>query len=188
MFKQNMYDWILHHWQVVQLPISNYCTKVPINGHTKNQFPQAVIESVYQRTSQQHGELTKKGGLKEAQEKPNNIIISEYMIRHTFPPWLNNMSSHHKVMCGYYCCISSNFIYLSLLIWIDFHLKKLKYHILYSQNIMWGKMTSRIYATYNNYVIPHGNHVYKTTTNLFMATMYTFESEKNDLCHCNCVF
>ena len=71
-----MYDWILQHSQVVQLPISNDCTKVPINGHTKNQFPQAVIVSVYQRTSQHHGESTKKAGLKEAQEKPNNITIS----------------------------------------------------------------------------------------------------------------
>ena len=53
---------------------------------------------------------------------------------------------------------------------------------------MYGEMEIRMYDTYNSYVMPHGNHVYKTTTDIIVATMCTFESDKYDLHHWKCVF
>ena len=33
--KKSLYNWIMHHPQVVQSPIFNYCLKVKIDGHTE---------------------------------------------------------------------------------------------------------------------------------------------------------
>ena len=36
--KKSLYNWIIHHPQVVQSPICNYCLKVNIDGHTEPQL------------------------------------------------------------------------------------------------------------------------------------------------------
>ena len=36
--KRSLYNWIMHHPQVVQSPIFNDCLKVKMDGHTKPQL------------------------------------------------------------------------------------------------------------------------------------------------------
>ena len=69
------------------------------------------------------------------------------------------MASRYKVMCGYECCISPKSIHYSLLTWRDNCLKHLKYRSHNAQNRRSGKISSRIFETYNNAVQPHGFHI-----------------------------
>ena len=41
--KKSLYNWIMHHPQVVQSPIFNYCMKVNIDGHTEPQIVQTML-------------------------------------------------------------------------------------------------------------------------------------------------
>ena len=43
--RKSLYNWIIHHTQVVQSPIANDCLKVKINGHTE---PQLVTKLLLQ--------------------------------------------------------------------------------------------------------------------------------------------
>ena len=44
--KKYLYNWIMHHPQVVQSPIVNYCMKVNIDGHTKPQLVPKLLMQV----------------------------------------------------------------------------------------------------------------------------------------------
>ena len=63
------------------------------------------------------------GGIKDARDEDDNIIISYYRLRSLFPPQLKQMSARYKVMCGCECCISDKIIHSSLLSWRDRYLK-----------------------------------------------------------------
>ena len=69
------------------------------------------------------------GGLKDARDKDNNIIIGDSTFFSLLPPQLKQISERYKVMCGCECCIYSKSIHSSLLSWHDHYLKKLKYKI-----------------------------------------------------------
>ena len=45
------------------------------------------------------------GGLKEAKDEDDNIIINDAILRALLPPQLKQMSSRYNFMCGYDCCI-----------------------------------------------------------------------------------
>ena len=45
------------------------------------------------------------GGLKDARDEENNIIISDYTLRTLLPPQLKQISAQYKVMCGCECFI-----------------------------------------------------------------------------------
>ena len=64
------------------------------------------------------------GGLKDARDENDNIIISDFTLRSLFPPQLKKMSARYKIMCGCECCISDKSIHSSLLSWRDRYLKK----------------------------------------------------------------
>ena len=51
------------------------------------------------------------------------------------------------------------------------------------QHIMSGKIVSRIYNTYKNYVIENGRHIYKTLVDMDIATMCDFPSNQHALSH-----
>ena len=53
----------------------------------------------------------KEGGIKEARDPDNNIIISDSMLRTIIPPQINNMSAQYKVMCGWVRFRSAKIIY-----------------------------------------------------------------------------
>ena len=82
--KKYLYNWVMHHSQVVQSPIVNDCMKVNIDGHTE---PQLVPKLLLQLSFWD----TEYGGLKEAIYAENNIIISDSTLRSLFPPQYKNV-------------------------------------------------------------------------------------------------
>ena len=52
-----------------------------------------------------------EGGLKEAIDADNNIIISDSTLRKILPPQLNNMAYQYKGMCGCECYISAKIMH-----------------------------------------------------------------------------
>ena len=79
---KSLYNWIMHHPQVLQSPIVNDCLKVKIDGRTE---PQPVPKlSLQVSVRELHNNLvsnTIDGGLKEAIEENDNIIISDSTLR-----------------------------------------------------------------------------------------------------------
>ena len=55
-----------------------------------------------------------EGGLKEAMDTNNNIIISYSTLRNIIPPQIKIMTLLYKVMCGCGCFISSKSMHASL--------------------------------------------------------------------------
>ena len=83
----------MHHPQVVQSPIANYCLKVKIDGYTEPKPVPKYLLQVYIR--ELHNNLvspTKYGRLKEAGDENDNIIISDSTLRSLFPPQLKKLS------------------------------------------------------------------------------------------------
>ena len=91
----------MHHPQVVQPTIVNDFLKVKIDGHTE---PQLVPKFLIQVSVREHHNnlvgYTEDGGLKEARDAENNIIISDSKLCSLLPPKLKIMLSRYKVMCG----------------------------------------------------------------------------------------
>ena len=77
----------MYHPQAVQSPIVNDCLKVKIDGHTE---PQLVPKVLFQVSIREiHNNLvinTIYGGLKEARDEDNNIIISDSTLRSLLTP------------------------------------------------------------------------------------------------------
>ena len=98
----------MHHPQVVQSPISNDCLKVKIDGYTE---PQLVPKTLlYVSVRELHNNLvsaTKYGGVKEARDEDDNIIISDSTLRSLLPPQFLKFSPRYKVMCGCKCFMSA---------------------------------------------------------------------------------
>ena len=65
------------------------------------------------------------GGLKDARDKDNNIIIGDSTFFSLLPPQLKQISERYKVMCGCKCFISTKIIHSSLLSWHDRYFKNL---------------------------------------------------------------
>ena len=110
----------MHHPQVILSHIVNDCLKVKINGLTEPQLVTTLLLQVSVR--ELHNSLvsaTIYGGLKEAIDEYDNIIISDSTLRSLLPPQLITISSRYKVMCGCKCCISAKFMHSSLLSWRD---------------------------------------------------------------------
>ena len=47
------------------------------------------------------------GGIRDAKDEDDNIIISDSTLRPLLSPQLKNISARYKVMCGCECCISA---------------------------------------------------------------------------------
>ena len=144
-----MYAWIKRHTQVVQSPISNYCLKVMFDYHIEPQLVPKLLLQVSVR------ELYKRlvsdpidGGIKDARDEDDNIIISDSNFRSLLPPQLKHMSARYKVMCGCECCISDKSIHSSLISWRDRYLEKRKYQIQNAQSRRSGEKLHHIYETY----------------------------------------
>ena len=127
------------------------------------------------------------GGLKDARDEENNIIISDSILCSLLPPRLKKMSARYKNMCGCECCIYAKSIHSSLLSWRDWYLKKLKDKSQNSQIRRSGEKTHHIYTTYKNIVIPHGNHIYAKASDMANATMCKYPQSEHSLPHWKCV-
>ena len=66
------------------------------------------------------------GGIKDARDEYDNIIISDSTLRSMLPSQLKKMATQYKVMCGCECCISTRSIHSSFLSWRDRYLKNSK--------------------------------------------------------------
>ena len=118
-----MHAWITRHPQVVQSPILNYCLKVMFDDQTEPQLVPTLLLHVSVR--ELYNSLVidpTDGGLKDARDEDDNIIISDSTLRSLLPPQLKQMSARYKVMCGCECCISAKSIISSLLSWRDRYL------------------------------------------------------------------
>ena len=77
----------MHYPQVVQSPIANYCLKVKIDGYTEPQlFPKLLLQVSVRELHKNLVSTTKYGGLKEAINEDDYIIISDSTLRSIFPP------------------------------------------------------------------------------------------------------
>ena len=85
--KKYLYNWIMHHSQVVQSPIANDCLKVKIDGHAE---PQMVPKHLFRVSVREiHNNLVSDedhGGIKEARDEENNIIISDSALSSLLSP------------------------------------------------------------------------------------------------------
>ena len=97
------------------------------------------------------------------------------------------MTSRYKVMCGCECFMSVKSIHSSLLTWSDCRLKRLKSRSQNAQNRRSGEIFSCIFETYKNAVQPHGCHIYNTSVDMAMETMFPCTSKHHGLSYCKCV-
>ena len=109
---------------IFQSPISNDCLKVMFDYQTE---PQLVPKFLLQVSVRElHNILVSDpndGGLKDARDEDDNIIISDYTLRSLLPPQLKQMFARYKVMCGCECCIYAKIMHSSLLSLRDRYLK-----------------------------------------------------------------
>ena len=54
---------------------------------------------------------TNDGGLTDARDEDDNMIISDSTLSSMLPPQLKQRSAHYKVMCRYECCIYAKSIH-----------------------------------------------------------------------------
>ena len=93
----------------------------------------------------------------------------------------------YKIMCGCEYWIYVKSIHSSFLSWRYGLLKISKDQIHNSQNRRSGEITSCIFETCNNYVIPHGVHVYQKEYYMDIATMCDYPLTHHALPHWRCV-
>ena len=85
----------------MQSPIANDCLKVKIDGYTEPQpFPKLLLQVSIRELHNNLISTAKYGGLKEARDEDDKIIIGDSILRSLLPPQLKKMSSRYKVMCG----------------------------------------------------------------------------------------
>ena len=78
------------------------------------------------------------GGLKQARDEKNNIIINDSTLGMMLPLQLKQISLLYKVMCGCDCYISAKIIHASLISWRDTYLKNtnIKSKIIKTEGLM----------------------------------------------------
>ena len=87
--KRNIYAWITRHTQVFQLPISNDCLKVMFDDQTEPQlFPKPLLRVSVRELNNILVIDPNDGGLKDARDEDDNIIISDYKLRSLLSPQL----------------------------------------------------------------------------------------------------
>ena len=76
--KRNIYAWITRHPQVFQSPISNDCLRVMFDYQTEHQlFPKLLFQVSVRDLHNSLVSDPNDGGLKDARDEDDNIIISE---------------------------------------------------------------------------------------------------------------
>ena len=110
--KKSIYNWNMHHSQVLQSQIVNDFLKVKIDGHTEPQLITILLVQVSTRELDNNLVSTIiDGGIKEARYEYDNITISDSTLRSLLPPQLKKMSARYKIMCGCEFYISTKSIH-----------------------------------------------------------------------------
>ena len=100
----------MNHTQVVQAPIANDCLKGKIDGYTEPQLvPKSLLQVSVRKFRNNLVSATIYGGLKEARDEDNNIIISDSTLRSLLPPQLKNCRQDTRL------CFVVNVAYLQKL-------------------------------------------------------------------------
>ena len=84
--KRILYKCITRHPQVVQSPISNYCLRVVLDDQSEPQLVPKLLLQVSVR--ELHNSLvsdTNGGGIKDARDEDDKIIISDSTLRSLLP-------------------------------------------------------------------------------------------------------
>ena len=55
------------------------------------------------------------------------------------------------------------------------------------QKIIFSEMFNRLFDTYDKFLMPHGCHIYVSSSEMFMYTMCAYPPSKYALTHCKCV-
>ena len=77
----------MHHPQVVQSPITNYCLMVKIDGYTEPQpVPKLLLHVSVIELHNNLVSATQYDGLKESRYEDDNIIISDSKLCSILPP------------------------------------------------------------------------------------------------------
>ena len=125
----------------MQYPIANDCLRVSIDGHSEPQLVPKLLLKVFVWELHNSMAITpEEGGLKEARDADNNIIISDFTLYSIIPPNLNKMSARYNIMCGCECCICAKLMHSSLLTRRDRRLKHLKDRSHNAQNRISGEI------------------------------------------------
>ena len=111
------------------------------------------------------------GGLKDARDGDDIIIISDSKLSSLLPTQLKQVSAQYKVMCGCECYISAKSIHSSFLSWRVRYLKMLKYQIQNAQNRSSSEKSHHIYETFKNTLMTHGRHIYAKTSDMAQDTI-----------------
>ena len=78
---------MMHHPQVLKSPFINGCQKVKIDGPTEPQLvPKLLLQVSVRKPHNNIVSNTDNGGLKEAIDEENNIIISDSTLHSLLPP------------------------------------------------------------------------------------------------------
>ena len=174
--------------RLFSLQLPNDYLELSIDGHYEPQLVPKLLVQVSVR--ELHNSMVippEEGGLKEATNAYNNIIMSDSIIWSILPPQLKKMSAWYRVMGSCECCISAKSIHSSLISWPDCYFRKLNNLSHYSQNRRSGKNSNRLFETYKNSIMPYGHHIYATAVYMEMATMFTYPQSHHVLPHCKCV-
>ena len=129
-------------------PIANDFLKVSIDGHSE---PQLVPKLLQVSMRELHNSMwipPEEGGLEEARDSDNNIIISDSTLQSIIPLQLKNISARYKVVYGCECLISDKSIHSSLLSWSDIYLRNIKNLSQNAQNRRSGEKANHLFDTY----------------------------------------
>ena len=103
-----------------------------------------------------------EGGLKEARDIENNIIIRDYTLLSIITHQIRKMSACYKVIRGCECCIYAKSIHSELLSRRDCYSRNFNNIIKNAQKIRPGEKANRLFDTYKNSMMPYGHHMYVT--------------------------
>ena len=85
--KRNIYEWITHHPQVFQSPISDDHLKVMFDDHTEPQLvPKFSLHVSIRTLHKSFVSYPNDGGLKDSRYEDDNIIISDSTLYSLLPP------------------------------------------------------------------------------------------------------
>ena len=92
--KSAFYRWILCHPKMFQSPRANDCIKITVDGQTTPKLvPKVLLQVSVRELNNSMVSPIEEGGLKEARDKDDNIIISDTNLRNILPPQVKKMTS-----------------------------------------------------------------------------------------------
>ena len=97
----------MHHPQVAQSPIFNDCLKVKMDGHTEPQMiPKFLLQVSVRELHKNIVSDSDNGGIKEARDEDDNIIISDCTLFSLLPPQFKKTRQDTR------SCVVANVTYL----------------------------------------------------------------------------